>query len=166
MDLLHIGKYGVKNSAVLLDTTSNNISNVATTGYTRRRTNTYTSTVEWGVGETVTSRVYNVFVQRQMYEDLGAAKYYESYLSGLNAVDSMLSDTNMSMSTSFDSFFNSISDSVQTPTSLGAREEVLSELSIMANRFNTLNNAMQDEVVAVNSQIKEQIVSANEYLKA
>lgn len=166
MDLLHIGKYGVKNAAVLLDTTSNNISNVSTTGYTRRRTNTYTSTIEWGVGDTVTSRVYNVYVQRQMYEDLGAAKYYESYLSGLNTVDDMLSDTSMSMSTSFDSLFNSMSDSVQTPSSIGAREEVIAELNIMQSRFTTLNTAMMEEVVTVNQQISDQVTSANEYLKA
>lgn len=166
MDLLKIGKYGVKTAQTLLNTTSNNISNVSTEGYTRRRSVTYTSTVDWGVGDTITSRVYNQFVQRQMYSDLGSYKYYEAYKTCMSSVDSMLSNKDMSISTSLNSFFDSLSDAVQNPTSAGSREEVIAEMVSMVNRFNSLNQGMKDELNVVNDQVRDNITTLNENLKA
>ena len=166
MDLLKIGKYGVKNAQTLLNTTSNKISNVSTEGYTRRQSITYTSTVDWGVGENITSRVYNQFVQRQMYSDLGAYKYYEAYKNGMSSVDNMLSNSDMSISTSFNSFFDSLSDAVQNPTSAGSREEVIAEMTSMMNRFNSLNGGMKEELAVINDQVKDDISTLNENLKA
>ena len=74
-DLIITGKYGVLNSQKLLNATSNNINNVNTEGYVRKETQTYTSCVDWGVGATYTRRVYDKYVQRQLFVDNGIASY-------------------------------------------------------------------------------------------
>ena len=79
VDLILTGKYGVLNSQKLLNATSNNINNVNTDGYVRKETQTYTSCVDWGVGATYTRRVYDQYVQRQMFTDTGTKAYYSGY---------------------------------------------------------------------------------------
>ena len=62
--LIVTGKYGVLNSQRLLNSTSNNINNVSTEGYIRKDTITYTSVVNWGVGDTYTYSVsYSLILQ-------------------------------------------------------------------------------------------------------
>ena len=63
VDMLQTGKMGILNSQTLLNTTSNNINNVNTEGFTRKQTVTYTSTINAGVGETYTKRIYDQYVQ-------------------------------------------------------------------------------------------------------
>ena len=83
VDLILTGKYGVLNSQKLLNATSNNINNVNTDGYVRKETQTYTSCVDWGVGATYTRRVYDQYVQRQMFTDTGTKAYYSAYKEGM-----------------------------------------------------------------------------------
>ena len=92
VDLILTGKYGVLNSQKLLNSTANNINNVNTDGYVRKQTITYTSCVDWGVGETNTRRIYDQYVQRQMFQDAGAKGYYTAYKEGMNTADKVLSD--------------------------------------------------------------------------
>ena len=111
LDLIQIGKFGVLNAQKLISTTSNNINNVNTEGYTRKQTLTYTSSIDWGVGNTDTRRIYSQYVQRELYADNGNKSYYEAAKSGMSAVDSMLSDDEMSVSTAFTKYFNALSSS-------------------------------------------------------
>ena len=78
-DLIITGKYGVLNQQKLLNATSNNINNVNTVGFIRKETQTYTSCVDWGVGATYTRRIYDQYVQRQMYSDCSDFNYFKAY---------------------------------------------------------------------------------------
>ena len=61
-DLLSIGSSGVLAQQKLLWTTSNNISNINTQGYTRQSTTLYTNTTGLGVGMSQTNRLwYEIF---------------------------------------------------------------------------------------------------------
>ncbi len=161
LDLIQIGKFGVLNSQKLISTTSNNINNVNTEGYTRKQTLTYTSTIDWGVGSTDTRRIYNQYVQRELYSDTGSKNYYEAYKSGMESTDSMLSDDDMSVSTAFTKFFNALSSSIQNPTSSSSREEVLADLKIIQNRFKTLNKEIQSQINAVNDKVNDAVSNVN-----
>lgn len=161
LDLLQVGKFGVLNSQKLLGTTSNNINNVNTVGYTRKQTLTYTNSIDWGVGSTDTRRIYNEYVQRELYADIGNKNYYESYKSGMDATDGMLSDDEMSISTALTDFFSSLSSSVQNPTSTSSREKVLGDLKVIQNRFKTLNGEIQSQIQNVNAKINDSIATVN-----
>ncbi|HAH70780.1 MAG TPA: flagellar hook-associated protein FlgK [Succinivibrionaceae bacterium] len=161
LDLIQIGKFGVLNAQKLISTTSNNINNVNTEGYTRKQTLTYTSSIDWGVGNTDTRRIYSQYVQRELYADNGNKSYYEAAKSGMSSVDSMLSDDEMSVSTAFTKYFNALSSSVQNPTSTSAREEVLADLKVIQNRFTTLNGEIQRQIADVNGKINDSVSSVN-----
>lgn len=164
--LLQIGKYGVLNAQTLLNTTSNNVNNVTTEGYTRRTTVTYTNTIDWGIGETVTSRVYDVYVQRELYADEGEVGYYTAYQTGMSTVDSILSDDDMSVSVALDDFFDSLSDSAENPTSLANREETLATLETVVQRFNTIYENMYDQIDDVNARMQDDITTINALTEA
>lgn len=162
MDLLKTGKYGLLAHQNLLNTTSNNISNVNTEGYVRQQTIYYTSVVDWGIGESYTRRVYDQYVQRELYSDKANAAYYEAYSSGMSNVDSMLSDSSMSIATSLDSFFSSLQDAVQNPTSTAYRNEVIAQLKLMVSRYQTLNASITDELNDVNSKVDDTVQTIND----
>jgi flagellar hook-associated protein 1 FlgK len=161
LDLLQIGKFGVLNSQKLLSSTSNNINNVNTEGFTRRRTVTYTNSIEWGVGHTDTTRIYNQYVQRELYSDNGSMAYYTALSEGMSSTDSMLSDDEMSLSTAMSDFYDALSTSVQDPTSLSSREEVLADLKILTNRAQTLNSEIQSNITNLNAQVADSVTKIN-----
>lgn len=161
LDLLQIGKFGVLNSQKLLSSTSNNINNVNTEGFTRRRTTTYTNSIEWGVGRTDTTRIYNQYVQRELYGDNGSLAYYTAYSNGMTSTDSMLSDDDMSISTALSDYYDALSSSVQEPTSVSSREEVLADLKIITNRAQTLNSEIQKDIININAQVSDSVTKIN-----
>ncbi len=161
LDLLQIGKFGVLNSQRLLSSTSNNINNVNTEGFTRRRTVTYTNSIEWGVGRTDTNRIYNQYVQRELYGDNGSLAYYTAYANGMSSTDSMLSDDDMSISTALSDYYDALSSSVQEPTSVSSREEVLADLKIITNRAQTMNGEIQKDIININAQVADSVTKIN-----
>ncbi|MGN0902688.1 MAG: flagellar basal body rod C-terminal domain-containing protein [Succinivibrio sp.] len=166
IDLILTGKYGVLNSQKLLSATSNNINNVNTEGYIRKQTMTYTSCVDWGVGDTYTRRVYDKYVQRQLFTDTGAQAYYSAYAEGLGATDKILSDEDMSIANSVTKFFDELSNAVNSPTSTASRNAAKAALENVVERITTANNSMIDSLTDVNSKITDDVDDINSYTLA
>ena len=85
--LLSIGKSAVAAQQQMLNTTSNNIANVGTDGYVRQRSQTYTSLLNYGVGETLTQRLNNEFTQQEVWRDTSANSYYDTIYNQLASID-------------------------------------------------------------------------------
>lgn len=166
LDLLQIGKFGVLNSQKHLGTTSNNINNVNTQGYTRKQTITYTNSIEWGVGETDTRRIYNQYVARELFGDNGNVAYYSALKTGMDSTDSALSDDDMSLATALTNISNAVATSVQNPTSIASREAVLSNLRILTNRAQTLDSEIQSNINDVNAKVADSVVNVNTLTQA
>lgn len=160
-DLIITGKYGVLNQQKLLNATSNNINNVNTVGFIRKETQTYTSCVDWGVGATYTRRIYDQYVQRQMYSDCSDYNYYKSYAEGLDTTDRLLSDSTMSVANAMSDFFDELSTAASLPTSTANRQAAMAKLDIVVNRFQTANESMFDSLNDVNSRVHDSITEIN-----
>lgn len=160
-DLIITGKYGVLNQQKLLNATSNNINNVNTVGFIRKETQTYTSCVDWGVGATYTRRIYDQYVQRQMYSDCSDYNYYKAYAEGLDTTDRLLSDETMSVANAMSDFFDELSTAASLPTSTANRQAAMAKLDIVANRFQTANESMFDSLNDVNSRVHDSITEIN-----
>lgn len=160
-DLIITGKYGVLNQQKLLNATSNNINNVNTVGFIRKETQTYTSCVDWGVGATYTRRIYDQYVQRQMYSDCSDYNYYNSYAEGLDTTDRLLSDETMSVANAMSDFFDELSTAASLPTSTANRQAAMAKLDIVVNRFQTANESMFDSLNDVNSRVHDSITEIN-----
>ncbi|MBE6422144.1 flagellar hook-associated protein FlgK [Succinivibrio dextrinosolvens] len=160
-DLIITGKYGVLNQQKLLNATSNNINNVNTVGFIRKETQTYTSCVDWGVGATYTRRIYDQYVQRQMYSDCSDYNYYKAYAEGLDTTDRLLSDETMSVANAMSDFFDELSTAASLPTSTANRQAAMAKLDIVVNRFQTANESMFDSLNDVNSRVHDSITEIN-----
>lgn len=165
LDMLKTGKYGLLAQQHLLGTTSNNITNVNTEGYVRQNTQYYTSVIDWGIGESYTRRMYDQYVQRELYRDQASAAFYESYVSGMDSIDKMLTDDSMSISSSLNDYFDALQDAVQNPTSTATRRELLAQLEIMTDRYQTLNYNMANQLHDVNNKIQDQVLVINDLIQ-
>ena len=161
IDLLQTGKAGLLSNQHYLSTTSNNIANVNTVGYTRQETLYYTNTINWGIGESYTRHIYDSYVQREMFRDQGSVAFFKSYTDGMSSIDKMLSDKDMSVSTSFNNFFSSLQEAIQDPQSTAYRQEVLANLETIVNRFNTLNSTIQNQISDLNGNVKDTVSEIN-----
>ncbi len=165
LDLLQTGKYGVLTQQKLLNTTSNNINNVNTQGYTRQETHVYTSTIDWGVGSTVTRRMYDKYVQREMYRDQGNVGFYDAFSTGLSTVDHMLSNKDTAINTKLDSLFSSMESAVQNTTSVANRRELLSQFQTLVDRYHTLNYNIRNQITDINNKVDDTAAEINNLVK-
>ena len=90
-DILKIGASGVSTMQKGLQTTSNNITNVNSEGYTRQRLVTYTNTPMLGAGKSIVERLSNEFAQAEMWRDTSDSAYYNKVYEQLYSTDQLLS---------------------------------------------------------------------------
>ncbi len=166
LDLLQTGKYGVLTQQQLLGTTSNNISNVSTNGYIRKETLVYTSAVDWGIGSTVTRRLYDQYAQREMFRDQGNVGFYDAYSTGLSTVDKLLSGEDTSISSAMSSLFASMHTAVQNTPSAASRQELLTQFETLVDRYHTLNYNIQNELNDINSKAEDAVVTINDLVES
>jgi flagellar hook-associated protein 1 FlgK len=145
--IMNIGTSALTTAQTALSTTSNNISNVNTDGYNRQRTEQVTHPSHYqgsfyqGAGVTVGSveRLYDSFLASQVRSYTSQEAQQEAFLSLSKQVDDMLGSSELSISDGLDNFFGAIQEVANDPTSLAARQVVLTEGEMLANRFNTLD---------------------------
>jgi len=157
-----------------MDVTSHNIANVNTEGYSKQRVEVATNIPNFVGGEYVGSgahvdsiaRSYDQFVTGQLRSSttaLGEANTYKEYAG---RVDSLLADTSTSLSTSAQSFFDSVSDVANEPASLANRDIMLQEANGLTARFAMLDGQFGAIRQQVNEDIEGMTNSANLYLKS
>ncbi|WP_127476406.1 flagellar hook-associated protein FlgK [Sulfurivermis fontis] len=157
-----------------LATTSHNISNVNTEGYSRQRTNLSTRIPEptgagfIGTGVKVSSveRLYDQFLSDQL-------RTYTSNLTRLDAfhkmssqVDNLLADANAGLAPSLQQFFNALQGVADNPSSIPAREVLLSQAESLAHRFQTIDQRLASLRDAVNTSVSNTVNDINTLSKS
>jgi flagellar hook-associated protein 1 len=163
-DLLTIGTSGVLAQQTLLQTSSNNISNVNTEGYTRQSTQIYTNIVNQGCGLTTTTRVLDNYAEKELLRDNASVGYYSSVSSGMSTVDSLLTNSSTGLSSTLTDLFSTIQSANTNPTSTANRNELLGTVQTFADRVNTLSSNIQTEYLNTNKQIEETVQTVNQLL--
>lgn len=157
-----------------LDTTSHNIANVNTEGYSRQRVelsarNAYYSTegyVGQGVNVANISRSYDQFVNQQL--NSGTSAFAESeWLSAMaSQVDAIVADNESGLSASLDSFFGAVHNVASDPVSVSARQAMLDKADFLAQQFNTLSSYFGDLRAQTNGQMQATVDDINSYAQA
>ncbi len=163
-DLLTIGTSGVTSSQRLLMTSSNNISNVNTPGYTLQRT-FYTADVMGGVREGYTERVINNFAQSQMFRDLSTYRNREAFLQEVSNIDTILSDDALNISPKIDDLFTQLHAVTDNPTALSTRELALSQFGALSDRYKTLSDQYTIQENAINEDLEVKADEVNVLLR-
>lgn len=163
-NLLAIGTSGVLASNLLLQTTSNNISNINTPGYTRQRTEFQSTEIGLGVGLGTTSRLANDFANRQVRRDTAALSYYQQFHTEASRVDSLFSNTANNVSTGIDNFFKQIQQANSDPANSASRSLVMGSAQSLLNKFNTLSTLVLEQRTHINQQLESYVSEANGYI--
>jgi len=149
--LINIGISGLRTTQAALATTGHNITNANTAGYSRQRVDIVPQAPQQlgvgflGAGANLQSisRVVSDYAISQVRNDTALASEVESFLSQVSQVDSLLANESTGLVPALESFFGSIEAASSDPSSLPARQLVLSETSKLADRFHAMFDRLE-----------------------
>jgi flagellar hook-associated protein 1 FlgK len=165
-DMLKIGTSGVLAQRAMLQTTSNNISNVNTEGYSRQRTIIRTNILDQGAGFNTTSRILNTYAERELLRDNARVGYYTAKTEAITTIDSMLSSDATGLNPVISDLFASIQGANSAPTELSSRNSLMGNLEVFTNRVNSIGNNIQEQYLTNNRKIEESVTRVNDLLQS
>jgi len=165
MSLFSIGLSGLSAAQNALSTTSNNISNVYTDGYSRQLTLLGQNSSGEGAGSGVSvdgiQRQYNSYISSQLNQVNSRQSALETYQSQVNQIDDLLADSDSGLTTLMQGFFSSVEDLTGAPADAAAREGVLGSSNSMAAQFRAYDSYLGDMREGINGQIGDVVTQVN-----
>lgn len=173
-DMLGIGISGLLAFQRALGTTSHNINNVNTPGFSRQRTELVTQPPQFagngyiGSGVQVDSvrRVYDEFIGMQVRAGTSSFKQLESFHALAAQIDTLLADGNSGLMSALQGFFDAVQQVANDPTSTAARQLMLANGSSLVERFHALDTRMRDLESQVNLQVRNTVSEINTLAKS
>jgi flagellar hook-associated protein 1 FlgK len=152
-------------------TTSHNIANASTPGYSRQQITQTTNTPQFtgagfiGKGTNVQTiqRVYSQFLSGQVLSAQTGAAQMDSYLAQIRQVDNLLADPSAGLSPAMADFFKGVQDVAANPASLPARQAMLSASQSLVARFQSIDQRLREIRDGINSQIASEVSLINSY---
>src|SRR3954465_4488888 len=166
---------GLQAAQIALRTTGNNISNTNTAGYSRQEVNFSTRQEQQfgnagflgnGVNTDSVTRVVNEFINTQVRLDTSTFNQLDKYNQSIGKVDKLFSDASTGLSGSFQSFFASLQNGANDPSSSPARQLIITQAQSLTQRYNTLSDRMQETEKSVDSEIGTLVGQVNTLAKS
>lgn len=161
-NLINIGLSGLSTSQAALTTTSNNISNVATAGYSRQSTVSSAGALQSiggagyvGTGTTLAEvrRIYSSYLQNQVASSTALDAEASTLSTNAATLDSLLSDKATGVTSVLSDFFTSLQTAAASPSDTASRQLLVTAASTLSNRFNTIASQISSSNTDVNSQL-------------
>ena len=170
-NILSIGQSALAAAQVGLSTTGHNIANAATPGYNRQVVvqgaalpqNFGFGFMGQGTEISTVKRIYNEYLGNQVQTAQASKSGLDSYYAQIKQIDNLLGDATTGLSPVMQDFFSSIQDVTSNPSSIPARQGVLSTAEALASRFQSLAGRLEEIEQGVNSQILSSVDSINTY---
>ncbi|MDX3775449.1 flagellar hook-associated protein FlgK [Chromatiaceae bacterium AAb-1] len=164
-NLLKIGTSAILANSMLLNTTSNNIANINSTGYVRQRTEFEAQILGLGVGRGTTDRLISDFTLKQLRRDTSVHSFSLQYLSEANRVDALFSNPANSIATNINDLFKQIQTANNEPATPANRGLIIGSAQAMLDQFNTLSTQVLDQEKFVNQQLQLYVTQTNGYIE-
>jgi len=182
LGILNIGTTALLASQSALNTTSNNVANASTPGYTRQQVDLSSIpsgltgiTGSSGNGVTVSdiTRLYDSFTTLQLRTEKSNTSYWNTYSGYASSIETVFNETsNTGIGPAISDFFSAWQQVAQNPQDTTARTSLLNKSQYLASRISGAYNDLasqqtqiyknsQDLVTQVNN-ISKQIYSLNE----
>jgi len=169
--LFSIGLTGLNAAQAGLITTSHNISNAGTAGYSRQNTvqstnpAMFTGSGFFGEGTRVDTvkRAYNAFLNNQVLSADTKYNEYNTYSTEIAQIDNMLADATVGLSPALESFFGGVQEVAANPSSIPARQSMISTAESLVSRFRNLSDRLDDVRGGLESQIGETVGAISTY---
>jgi len=160
-DVLSTGLSSLRSLQRALDTTSHNIANVSTEGYTRQRVEFHSRRPElggggWigtGVEVSTVRRVYDQFLSQQTRSSGTNLARLDAYASQAARIDNLLGDSENGLSASLQSFTDAINEVSTTPASIPARQVLIAEGRALADRLKSYDSRLRNMSTEVNGRL-------------
>ena len=167
--ILSSGISGLLTAQRALATTSNNINNVNTEGYSRQRVELSARSPDSagygfvGTGVQITSieRTFDAFVTSQLRSSTSSSAQFSEFYTLASRVNNLLADADSGLMPSMQSFFDAVQTVADDPASIPARQVLLSESESLAARFQTFDKGLTDIRDSVNQTIRTEITTVN-----
>lgn len=168
--LLNIGISSLTSTQTALQTTGNNISNANVEGYSRQsaefaaRPGQFVGVGYIGAGSKIDAITRNVdnFLQNQLYRDTAAFNNLDTVVSNIEQLDSLFADEFSGLLPGMESFFGAVAVGSEDPTSMPARQLILSEAEGLVERFHTLNDRLEQQSISINDQMESLTLEVTE----
>ena len=164
-NLLKIGTSAVLANSMLLNTTSNNIANVNTQGYSRQRTEFEAQTLGLGVGRGTTERLVSEFTSAQLRRDTSKLAFANQYTAEANRIDGLFSNPANSISSAMNDLFQKLQTANNDPSAISTRQLIISSSESLTDRFATLSNLVLDQASYVNQQLDLDLTQTNSLIR-
>jgi flagellar hook-associated protein 1 FlgK len=172
MTIMNNALSGALAAQVALSTTSQNIANLQTKGYTRQgallAARGAVGPLSTGDGVTVTQlmRFSDGYKSQQLWRAASNVGQYSQTQPYLTQLERVMSDDSASLSAGIDEFFGALNAVAGVdPTSTALRGQVINAANLMAQRFNSLTNVFKSQEQSIVQQRAAIVDSANAAIK-
>ena len=169
-DLLGVSISGLSAAQRNLTTTGHNIANANTEGYSRQKVDLVARTpqnrgdgaVGTGVKVSNVSRVYDQFVAGEVWENTSVSNSLDASHTYTSQVDNLLSDPNAGLAPALQSFFAAVNVVANDPASASSRQVMISESNSLTQRFDYLDDRLDNLRKGINKDVKNIINDIND----
>ena len=169
MGILDTAVSGLLVSQRGLTVTSHNVANVNTEGYSRQKIEVATREANFasagfiGNGAQITNvkRIHDQFLTNQVRNSVSGASETNMFLFLASRVDGMLADEQTGLTVGLQNFFNAAQDVADLPSSISARQVMLSEAESLTSRFRFLDTRLSELGDEIRSQLSTNIAELN-----
>lgn len=169
--ILSVGQSALSAAQVGLSTTSHNIANAATPGYSRQLVVQGAALPQGfgfgflgqGVEISTVKRVYSEFLGSQVRTAQTTKSALDSHFAQIRQIDNLLADPASGLSPALQGFFSGVQELSSNPSSIPSRQAVLSSAESLASRFQSLSARLTELEQGVNSQVSASVNVINSY---
>jgi len=175
LGILNIGTTALLASQRALTTTSNNVANASTPGYTRQEvelsslpSGLTSLTGSSGNGVTVSdiTRLYDSFTTLQLRTEKSNSSYWDTYSNYASSVENVFNETSdTGMSSAITDFFNAWQQVAQDPQSSVQRTALLTKAQYLSSRINSAYNDLAGQQTQIYQDSQQMVTQINNITK-
>jgi flagellar hook-associated protein 1 FlgK len=172
--LMDMGRRGMMLSQTALNTTSHNISNKSTEGYSRQRVDVVTNpAVDEGRYRSGTgarlggiNRINNPWLEKQLEQEGSQYSFLDSKANALTGLENVINEQNVEgINASISNFFNSFRDLANNPESAVPRTQVREAASSLVSVLKTAKQQIDAAAEGIGKSIEAGLEEVNGYGK-
>ena len=164
-NMLSTGVTGLMAFQTALDTTSHNISNSATPGYSRQTVGLsaglpqYSGTGGWvgsGVKVETVTRSYNDLIAGQVRASSSGKNQWDIYSSFADQINNLFGDSSTGLSVTLQDFFDSFQSVANSPSSSSERQVLISQAQMLVGQLQAYDTRLNELDAQVSSQLRDE----------
>lgn len=168
-DILNTSLTGLLAFRNALATTSHNIANVNTDGYSRQRvnlgtmpaTNVGVGYIGRGVQTEGVVRILDQYRVDSLRTNVSEQARLGTFNDLASGIDSLLASPDSGLSQPLQDFFSALQTVADNPSSVSARQVALSQANVLSDRFSTLNARLESQDGEVNARLSSAVSEVN-----